>query len=104
MFRRDISILESSSFFLFGSRGTGKTTLLKELFGQDKTRRIDLLDPKERDRYLVSPESLLHEARASGVDWIIVDEVQKVSALYPSRMRIPEFMEGGIALRCVLYS
>ena len=33
---------EQHSCFLFGARGTGKTTLLKQLFGETKTLWIDL--------------------------------------------------------------
>mgnify|MGYP000388461271 CR=1 FL=1 len=41
----------SNSFFIFGPRATGKTTLVKQNFAPDKTHFIDLLNsPKSFKR------------------------------------------------------
>lgn len=74
--------LQSSSFFLFGARGTGKSTLLKQLFAAESPLWIDLLDPEQENRYAVRPGELLEQIRAGlQSDWVVIDEVQKVPAL-----------------------
>ncbi len=45
----------SQSFFLFGARNTGKSTLLKHIFGAKGALWIDLLDPDQEDRYAREP-------------------------------------------------
>lgn len=77
MYIRTLKILKSNSFFLFGPRGSGKTTYLKNFFKNDKVFWIDLLDPKTEDKYLLNPEILLEEASAISSGWIVIDEVQK---------------------------
>ena len=68
------------SFFLFGPRGTGKTTLLEQLF--PAALRIDLLSPDEHRSYLARPERLAEVISANeGRTVFIVDEVQKAPAL-----------------------
>ena len=44
------------SFFLFGPRGTGKSTLVKERFPE--ALYIDLLDPATERKYSAYPERL----------------------------------------------
>ena len=39
----------SNSYFLFGPRGTGKTTLVRALHSRDRPLFVDLLDPSEED-------------------------------------------------------
>lgn len=75
--------LDSNSFFLFGARGTGKSTLLKSLFAEKKVIWIDLLDPEQEDRFSRRPQELseLVVARERGISWIIIDEIQKVPKL-----------------------
>ena len=64
------------SFFLFGPRGTGKTTWLKQRFPNalyldllDHALYLDLLTRPHRLRELIPPR---HD------DWIVLDEVQRV--------------------------
>lgn len=75
--------LRSNSFFLFGARGTGKSTLLRHFFADDKTLWIDLLDPEQEDRYSVRPEELAQQVRAGlgEFDWVVIDEIQKAPKL-----------------------
>ena len=75
--------LRSNSFFLFGARGTGKSTLLRQLFGADKVLWIDLLDPEQENRYAVRPGELMEQIRASRgeFDWVVIDEIQKLPKL-----------------------
>ncbi|MBI2606728.1 MAG: AAA family ATPase [Deltaproteobacteria bacterium] len=76
--------LLSNSFFMFGARGTGKSSLLKVLFSNEpQIRWIDLLDDSAARRFLLNPR-LLETETANDLDeksWIVIDEVQKVPAL-----------------------
>ncbi|MBI4057370.1 MAG: ATP-binding protein [Elusimicrobia bacterium] len=68
------------SFFLFGPRGTGKSTWLKENF--PKALFVDLLDPDSYRTYLNNPERLRQLVVGHpGAVQVVVDEVQKVPAL-----------------------
>ena len=70
------------SFFLFGPRGTGKSTWLKHVY--PKQVRIDLLDAEEERKFLARPERLkeIVDTLSSG-DVCIVDEVQRAPQLIP---------------------
>ena len=68
------------SYFLFGPRGTGKSTWLRERFPD--AAWIDLLNSTTMRRYAAKPDRLIHfiEAqREKGV--VIIDEIQRVPAL-----------------------
>lgn len=70
----------SSSFFLFGPRGTGKSTFVRQHF--PKALYIDLLDP-ERVRFLSAmPERLneIVEAHRESRS-IVIDEIQRIPEL-----------------------
>lgn len=71
----------SKSFFLFGPRGTGKSTLMRKLY-KDAVW-IDLLRPDTLRSYLAHPERLYDIVRAASSKTIVIDEVQKVSNLLP---------------------
>jgi len=82
MFKRAIELPASGSetFFLWGPRQTGKTTLLRETYPD--ALWIDLLKSEEYRRYLQNPELIREElASASSVRQVVVDEVQKVPQL-----------------------
>jgi predicted AAA+ superfamily ATPase len=68
------------SFFLFGPRGTGKSTWLRE--ARQEAIWLDLLDPEAQRIYQARPERLreLIAGRPEAVD-VVIDEVQKVPAL-----------------------
>ncbi len=68
------------SFFLFGPRGTGKSTLLKANFPD--ALFVDLLDPDSYRTYVSHPEQLraLVEGN-SQVSRFVIDEIQKVPSL-----------------------
>ena len=69
-----------SSFFLWGPRQSGKTTLLKSRFPE--AYRIDLLKTDERIRFEQKPMRLREEIRALPHEkTIVIDEIQKVPAL-----------------------
>ena len=80
--RRLTQLSDSNSFFLFGARGTGKTTLLKELPFLKDAIYIDLLDDEMEERYSLRPKLLIEQAEAmSEGKWIIIDEIQKAPKL-----------------------
>jgi predicted AAA+ superfamily ATPase len=83
MFRRLVRLPERprESFFLWGPRHTGKSTLLKELYPQ--ARRIDLARTEEFVRYGERPALLREELEEGPRDPVVViDEIQKVPPLY----------------------
>ena len=69
----------SGHFFLFGPRGTGKSTWLQAAF--PNAARIDLLAPAQQRLYAARPERLRELAAAPGVVDLVIDEVQRVPEL-----------------------
>jgi predicted AAA+ superfamily ATPase len=72
----------TETFFLWGPRQTGKSTLLKETYGDG--RWVDLLKAEEFRRYVARPELLRQELEAEAPaprQQIVIDEIQKVPAL-----------------------
>jgi uncharacterized protein len=67
------------TFFLWGPRQTGKTTLLRAAYPD--AFWVDLLKADEYRRYLQNPERLREELAHSSPTQVVVDEVQKVPAL-----------------------
>jgi uncharacterized protein len=87
VFPRFYKPLKNKSFFLFGPRGTGKTTWLKQRFPD--AQRFDLLDSETARLFLSAPERL--ESRIVGKPgWIVIDEVQKVPGLLDEVHRLIE--------------
>lgn len=76
MLNRSLKPSLSRSFFLFGARGTGKSTLLSSLFSGGGVSTIDLLDPLYFRLSARDFQSHL-EALDSSVEWVVVDEVQR---------------------------
>jgi predicted AAA+ superfamily ATPase len=82
MFKRSIALPADpeGSFFLWGARQTGKSTLLRQHYPQ--AYWIDLLRTDDFVRYLQRPAVLREEARPlSPSRLVVIDEVQKVPAL-----------------------
>jgi len=79
MFTRSLQIPDHS-FFVFGPRGTGKTTWLKNVLPD--ALWFDLLRTQTYLALARRPESFLQqiEARPSGT-WVVVDEVQRLPIL-----------------------
>jgi predicted AAA+ superfamily ATPase len=67
------------SYFLFGPRGTGKSTWLKEHYPD--ALLIDLLDPAQLRQYQAYPERLEQTVHGSHQKTIIIDEIQKAPEL-----------------------
>lgn len=51
MFHRIVKLPQSRSYFLFGARGTGKRTLLRQIYASEEVAVIDLLQPEVEARY-----------------------------------------------------
>ena len=67
-------------FFLFGPRGTGKSTWLAQVFPD--ALRLDLLAPDVLRTYQARPERLRERIAAEpGVNTVVIDEVQKAPQL-----------------------
>lgn len=83
MFSRLINISQSNSFFLFGARATGKSTLIRERFDEGNSIFIDLLKEEEFLRYATNTAVLQEvlEKLPKTIEWVIIDEVQKVPKL-----------------------
>lgn len=83
MYPRLLNILKSQSFFLFGARGTGKSTFLDSFLKEDQRVNIDLLDPELANELISYPNNLLTRIIPyEGVrEWVVIDEVQKAPQL-----------------------
>ncbi len=84
MFQRSLILPEpgTETFFLWGPRQAGKSTLLKQHYPDSVW--VDLLKADEFRRYASSPERLREELEAAGPDpsrQVVIDEIQKVPAL-----------------------
>jgi predicted AAA+ superfamily ATPase len=73
MFRPHLNPSKSHSFFLFGARGTGKTSLLKETFANTKTLWIDLLRGQSELQFSEDPDSLSSMIDKQVPEWDIID-------------------------------
>jgi predicted AAA+ superfamily ATPase len=78
------------SFFLFGPRGTGKTTWLRDHFTAENSVYIDLLDGDLYAELLARPHRLETLVGTNCSGWIVLDEVQRVPALLNEVHRLIE--------------
>ncbi len=69
----------TDSFFLFGPRGTGKSTWLTHVCKQALV--INLLDPAVSREYSARPERLKEFIKAHPAKKVVIDEIQKVPDL-----------------------
>jgi len=84
----DISAAGSQSLFLFGPRGTGKSSWLKEHFS--KALFIDLLKSSIYRKLVADPSILEKLIPPDFTDRIIIDEIQKVPELLNEVHRLIE--------------
>ena len=92
MFRRFLQTTRRHSFFLFGARGTGKTTWIRDTFDPDASLYLDLLDPEVEDLYRRTPRRLEQQVGAlpDSVEWVLIDEVQRAPRLLDTAHRLIE--------------
>lgn len=88
MYARNILLPKNKSFFLFGPRATGKTTLIKSRY--PNAIYIDLLDSEIYQRLLARPGRLADFIPPRHKDYIVIDEVQRVPELLNEVHRLIE--------------
>ena len=88
MYSRLIIPPKDKSFFLFGPRGTGKTTWVKSKF--PKALYLDLLEAELFNDLLANPQRLENFIPKNFSDWIVVDEVQRIPELLNEVHRLIE--------------
>ena len=87
MIGRSLNPINSKSFFLFGARGTGKSTFLRTLFADEGAEFIDLLDLGLQDEFTHDPmrfKARVLSAIEQEKTTIVVDEIQKMPRLLDS--------------------
>lgn len=96
MYHRLANILKEQSFFLFGARSTGKSSLLTQLFDHSRLIWIDLLDDEsflvltKRPRHLEQLLLNYFEEKGAVPEWIVIDEIQRVPKLLNEVHRLLE--------------
>lgn len=78
-------LLKQKSFFLFGARSTGKTTLISQKLPD--ARVYDLLDATVFTRLLKNPK-VIEEENAARPAVIVLDEIQKMPSLLDEVQRL----------------
>lgn len=86
MYKRLTHLPKKHSFFLFGMRGTGKSTQLRQVFSGPRIVWIDLLLAEEELKYRSNPDILKNEMTAlirnkRKPERVIIDEIQKIPSL-----------------------
>ena len=108
MVRRIFKPLNSDSFFLFGARGTGKSTFIEDHYLPTSLWKIDLLHEEIFDRYSRKPSIIENDWAALVVkpEWVFIDEVQRIPALlnhvwkhrFKTGQKSPVYREQGLAI------
>jgi predicted AAA+ superfamily ATPase len=82
MIDRLLKLPAGKSFFLFGPRQSGKTTLINSIF-QDKVYRVNLLLSDQYFKYSKAPSQLRKEVveKREKITHVFVDEIQRVPEL-----------------------
>jgi predicted AAA+ superfamily ATPase len=88
MIPRSIKPLKKQSFFLFGPRGTGKSTWVKAAYPE--AFRVDLLNEAVFQEYLRDPSAFEKELKAQQSQIVLVDEIQRLPGLLNDVHRIME--------------
>ena len=88
MYSRLIKPQPKKSFFLFGPRGTGKTTWVKTTFPH--AIYIDLLEARLFNDLLANPQRLENLIPENFKEWVIIDEVQRIPEILNEVHRLIE--------------
>jgi uncharacterized protein len=85
--QRNIELPKNISFFLFGPRQTGKTTLIDYLY-TDGVYKINLLLNRQLLKYSKDPDLLIKEVaekiKDGKIRFLVIDEIQRVPVLLNS--------------------
>jgi predicted AAA+ superfamily ATPase len=84
-----VPLLAKKSFFLFGPRATGKTTLVRQQLA-GKAFIIDLLDSRYFLRLSSAPHELESLIAATPADIFVIDEIQRIPELLNEIHRLIE--------------
>lgn len=79
---------EGKSFFLFGPRGTGKSSWVRATF--PKALFVDLLESRNWVELQADPGRLEGRIPPGHKDWVVIDEVQRVPAVLDEVHRLIE--------------
>lgn len=92
MLPRLLKLPKKRSFFLFGARNTGKSTLIAAQFDHKHALWIDLLDSFQEDHFAKHPNELLAlvEGMPNQQTHVVIDEIQKVPRLLDTVHRLIE--------------
>lgn len=88
MYSRLIVPPAQKSFFLFGPRGVGKTTLVQQAF--PNAHYLDLLEPETFNELIARPQDLEKLIVQDLSDWVIIDEIQRIPELLNQVHRLIE--------------
>jgi predicted AAA+ superfamily ATPase len=88
MYSRLLAPPKDKSFFLFGPRGTGKTTWVKNTFAE--AIYLDLLEAEIYNELLANPQRLENLIPKNFKDWIVIDEIQRIPDLLHEAHRLIE--------------
>ena len=88
MYSRLIEPPKNKSFFLFGPRGTCKTTWVKSKF--PKALYLDLLEAELFNDLLANPQRLENFIPKDFNDWVVIDEIQRIPELLNETHRLIE--------------
>ncbi len=73
-----IKLSKTNSLFLFGARGVGKSTLVKNDYNSKQTLWLDFLSYKEEERFSQNPDELISLLEDNNYKKVVIDEIQKV--------------------------
>ena len=82
-YHRALKLPPNYSFFLFGPRGVGKTTLINQVLPKKNTLTLNLLD-NELEYQLSTDKGAFRQILNSlppHINWVYVDEIQKIPSL-----------------------
>ena len=88
MYTRTLNVPNNESFFLFGPRGTGKTTWIK--VNLPNALVFDFLDSDTYTSLLARPKRLGEMIPSSWDHWVVLDEVQRVPQILHEVHRLIE--------------
>jgi len=96
MYSRLLKPPDAQSFFLFGPRGTGKTTWVRRTF--PGAVYIDLLEAELFTRLTANPQRLENLIPLDHRDWVVIDEIQRIPDLLSEVHRLIETRQHKFAL------
>lgn len=88
MYTRNLVLPTNKSYFLFGPRGVGKSTLVRAR--HPNARIVDLLDSRTYQHLLADPGALVDLIPKNSNEYVIIDEVQRVPDLLNEVHRLIE--------------